>query len=600
MRRGVFLALGVWLSGAGCATLDPAETIDGPRPLESNAGSPKAGAEASAFPGLQARELLLPQTEITPHPQAKPLPAPPAEAMPEPVPSPVERHGPLFSLSAQDASLKAVLLALSQEIPQNIIIDPAVNQKVTVDLKEVSLQEVLDNLLKPLELVYRQEGNFIHVMPERMETRMFRLNYIISRRQGASNLQSTSGQGVAGTSGDSSSTSSTSSFSSTTGATGASGSNQGGSGRTFTNLFTSEETDLWREIFFGLQRIVTGGGQAEESSATTQTGAAPLSGIGGATAASTAATPGEETGSPVNPDELTAAQSGYFTINRQAGLVIIRDYPENLLQAAEFLEAVEGSAQRQVFILAKILEVNLTEEYRLGVDWSQVSPLRVINDTERGVTQQFDSTFTTFNLARNTDAPLGAFLQGSSGFFFGVSNTQINVLIDALSEQGTVSVLSSPKIATLNNQRAVIKVGTEDVFFIPEVVPATTTSASVTQFIPSSLTIGIVLDVLPQINKNGQVMMSINTSISERAGERISPDGLNAIPILDVRESNSVVLANSGQTIVIGGLMKTKKTNNENEVPFLGKLPFLGRLFQHTEDLDEKTELVIMLTPQVM
>jgi MSHA biogenesis protein MshL len=120
-------------------------------------------------------------------------------------------------------------------------------------------------------------------------------------------------------------------------------------------------------------------------------------------------------------------------------------------------------------------------------------------------------------------------------------------------------VLSSPKIATLNNQRAVTKVGTNDVFFVPEVTAATATTAAKTVFEVETITIGIILDVVPQINPNGQIMMSINTSITERAGERSSPDGIVVVPILDVRESNNVVLAQHGQTIVIGGLMKTKK-----------------------------------------
>ena len=120
-------------------------------------------------------------------------------------------------------------------------------------------------------------------------------------------------------------------------------------------------------------------------------------------------------------------------------------------------------------------------------------------------------------------------------------------------------MLSSPKIATLNNQRAVTKVGTNDVFFVPEVTAATATTAATTVFEVETITIGIILYVVPQINPNGQIMMSINTSITERAGERSSPDGIVVVPILDVRESNNVVLAQHGQTIVIGGLMKTKK-----------------------------------------
>lgn len=258
----------------------------------------------------------------------------------------------------------------------------------------------------------------------------------------------------------------------------------------------------------------------------------------------------------------------------------MKDFPDVLLQVAEFIEAVEGSVQRQVFIQAKIIEVILNDDFKLGIDWSQVSP--------------FSISKTAGAFVSNTT------ITGAAGFVYGPSATAFSVVLDALSKQGQVSVLSSPKIATLNNQRAVIKVGTEDIFFIPEITPATTTSAATTEFIPSTITIGIVLDVVPQINPNGEIMMSINTSITERAGERTSPDGINVVPILDVRESNNVVLAQHGQTIVIGGLMKTKKEVDDNSVPFFGSLPLIGRFFHWEQENIEKTELVIMLTPEIM
>ena len=242
---------------------------------------------------------------------------------------------------------------------------------------------------------------------------------------------------------------------------------------------------------------------------------------------------------------------------------------------------MEGSTQRQVYIQAQILEVNLNDEYRLGIDWSTVTPISIIHD----------------GLASN---PATSLIQGTSNLTYGISNAKLNLVVEALQNQGSVSVLSSPKIATLNNQRAVIKVGTEDVFFVPEVTPATTTTASSTTFQPATVTVGIILDVLPQININGQVMMSINTSISERTGTAVSPDGINRVPILNVREANNVVLSQNGQTIIIGGLMQDRKTTGTNGVPLLEDIPVFGRLFQRELETTEKTELVILLTPEVL
>jgi MSHA biogenesis protein MshL len=250
------------------------------------------------------------------------------------------------------------------------------------------------------------------------------------------------------------------------------------------------------------------------------------------------------------------------------------------------LEVVEGSAQRQVFIQAKILEVTLKDEYRLGIDWSRISPLTVTSSAE--------GAGTFLGSLKN------ATLTGASPFTFGLANANFNLIVNALSQQGEVNVLSNPKIATLNNQRAVIKVGTEDVFFLPQTTAATTTTAAVTTFTVESVTIGIVLDVVPQISSDGGIMMSINTSITEQNGTRTTPDGITSVPILDIREASNVVLADNGQTIVLGGLMKTKSEDKDNSLPLLGEIPIVGRLFQYKDRTQEKSELIIMLTPQIM
>ena len=554
-------------SGIESEKVAPSKNRPRPRPSQKWAKSP---------------ELLMSQPDLIPTSSQEPV-----------TPLDVLR-GPRISLVAQEADIRTVLLAISKEVQPNFIVDPSIRAVVTVDLKEVTLTQALDNLLKPLRLDYEVKGDFVHVFPKRMITRTFHLNYIISRRHGSSSLQSSSGQGTGGnevfSQGNINSSSSAS---------------QGTrADRTFTSLFTSEETDLWREIFFGLQRMVTGADTEILDTAVLKSE--------GVIIAEQAKRLGrresdeefeKKSGSEIIADteQKVEAPKGYFFINRQAGLIMVKDYPEVLMQVAEFLEEVEGSVQRQVFISVKILEVVLNDEFKLGIDWSKVSPFGFIHDSDPDL-----AVFETPNvtLTRSSGAgPFGAVIAGSNamnGFLYAINDTQVSVLIDALAEQGNVSVLSNPKIATLNNQRAVIKVGTEDVFFLPQIQPATTTAAQVTVFTVSSVTIGIVLDVLPQIAANGRIMIGINTSISEKSGERISPDNLTSIPILDVRESNNVVLTQSGQTIVIGGLIKTTKARNDNDVPFLSKIPLLGYFFQHKEEIDTKTELVIMLTPEVM
>ncbi len=498
-----------------------------------------------------------------------------------------EEKGLRFTMSARGVDIKNVLFALSQEIKQNIIIEPGIDARASVDLKDVTLEQALDSLLPPLHLEYEMAEGFIRVQHEKMHTRTFFLNYVISKRTGNSQLKSSSGtSGTTGSSGSSSSGSSTS------------GQNNANT-RSTSAVIASEETDIWTEVLVGLKNIVTpsastqgtSSGSSDSTAGSTTSGSSASASdnssglvsslLGGGdpsstVAASSGGTESTPTAIPTSKDE----ERSFLSVNRQAGMIVVKDYPEILLQVAEFLEAVEGSVQRQVFIQAKIIEVTLNDAFQLGINWGNVSP---------------------FTLTHAGGASLAStVLAGAADFTYGLAASNFSVVVDALSKQGQVSVLSSPKIATLNNQRAVIKVGTEDIFFKPEITAATTTSASTTQFIPTAITIGIVLDVVPQINPNGQIMMSINTSITEKSGERTSPDGVNVVPILDVRESNNVVLAQHGQTIVIGGLMKTKKEVADNSVPLLGAIPYLGRMFHWDQESESKTELVIMLTPEIM
>ena len=461
-----------------------------------------------------------------------------------------ETKGFRFTVSARGVDVRNLLFALSQEIEQNIIVDPNVNALATVDLKNVTLKQALESLLIPLHLEYEMDKDFIRIHKEKMQTRTFSLNYVISKRRSSSNLSSSSGLGSS--SGTSFSSSSSTTSSSTSASLGSSSSGSTSSIQVF------EETDIWTEIISGLNNIVTpsastasSDSSSDSSDSSDSTAVASDGGdrselvsslLGGG---DTSSTKGDNSSSFTTGTSAAAVavyeERAYISVNRQAGLIVVKDFPDVLLQVAEFIEAVEGSVQLQVFIQAKIIEVTLNDDYKLGIDWKQVSPFS-IGKTDGSL---FANTTITGAAAAN--------------FTYGPSATAISLILDALSEQGEVSVLSSPKIATLNNQRAVIKVGTEDIFFIPETTKATTSSVAWVEYIPSTITIGIVLDVVPQINPNGDIMMGINTSITEQSGERTYPDGINIVPIVDVRESNNVVLAQHGQTIVIGGLMKTKK-----------------------------------------
>tara|TARA_B100000686_G_scaffold353184_1_gene457785 strand:+ start:2535 stop:4352 length:1818 start_codon:yes stop_codon:yes gene_type:complete len=477
------------------------------------------------------------------------------------------KSGPLFTILAQDLDVKTILFSLSREIDQNILIDPLVAGIVSVDLKDVTLREALSAILKPLKMRYAFKENFIKIEAEQMETRIFHLNYIVSSRQGTSKFQSSGASQIS--------------------ELGILGSLEGtGNVSKASSLVSRENTDLWKEITVGIQSIINSSSVSDgrrtsiisgDKSLSTSNSQANLLEGSSPTAQTTITRPRQAS----TKQKLFSSFGGYVSINRQSGVIIVRNYPEILMKVADYLEAVEGSSQRQVFIQAKILEVILNEDYSLGIDWSAISPITLTHESPAGIAD-------------------GVPLRESMGLTYGLSNASLRAVTNALTEQGQVNILSSPKIVTLNNQRAVIKVGTEDVYFIPQAPVATTAKAPTTIFQPATVTVGIVLDVVPQINANGTVMMSINASISERSGVAASPDGVNHIPILNVRESNNVMLAQNGQTIIIGGLMQKRATKEIDKLPFFSAIPVLGKLFERESKNISKAELVIMLTPKVL
>jgi type II secretory pathway component GspD/PulD (secretin) len=170
-------------------------------------------------------------------------------------------------------------------------------------------------------------------------------------------------------------------------------------------------------------------------------------------------------------------------------------------------------------------------------------------------------------------------------------------IVEALSTQGNVNILSKPRIATLNNQPAIIKVAREDVYF--QTSRTTTFGETTTETNVNFLTVGIVLSVTPQISGDGIITMTIHPSITEKTGERTSIIG-DSVPIIDVRETETVARVRNNQTVLIGGLLQDKVTENTLGLPILKDIPYLGKLFTHINRETTKTELVIMLTPRIV
>jgi len=412
----------------------------------------------------------------------------------------------LLTFSMRDSDIREALLAIAKTLNYNIVLDPDVSGKATIEVKRVTLEEALDALLTPLGLQYSKERNFIRISKLRRETRAFSLNYITTKRTGTSSVVSaiTVGAGAAGA---------------------------GGGG-----ISTTDTADLWTEIESGLKNLVSEGGK--------------------------------------------------FVINKMAGAIVVTDFPHILKNVAKFLEEVEGSVQRQVMIQAKLVDVTLSDEFKMGLNWSAITKLSKLH-----ITGTLDG-----KMIAQTLSP------GSGVFQIGMTDSNFSALLDAMAAQGKLNILSSPKISVLNNQKAVIKVSTSEVYFEVKTEVDPDTKKETTTPTSKTVDIGVVLEVSPRITNDGQIIMDIHPIITEKVGEATYESSSVKVttPIVSVREANSVVKVRDGQTMILAGLIQEKRDETARKVPILGDIPGLGTLFSRTERSRQKSELVVFLTPTIL
>ncbi|MBF0674046.1 pilus (MSHA type) biogenesis protein MshL [Pseudomonas sp.] len=286
--------------------------------------------------------------------------------------------------------------------------------------------------------------------------------------------------------------------------------------------------------------------------------------------------------------------SNSVVVNPQAGLLVVRASSADQQGVADFLRQAQRNLQRQVILETKILEVNLADGFQAGINWSDLGRER---NSRFGVALE------------------GAELAGATGaggvFSAALSVGDFNGILQLLETQGDVRVLSSPRISTLNNQKAVIKVGTDE-FFVTDVSTTTTSLSGGTTAPDLDITLtpffsGISLDVTPQIDEHEQVTLHVRPTVSRVQDQNKSiqlggEDNVFNLPLAlsTTRQSDSIVRARSGQVVVIGGLLENTSENGSAGVPWLGRLPLIGPLFAQQRRAYSQTELVILMRPQVV
>ncbi|HHQ4685851.1 pilus (MSHA type) biogenesis protein MshL [Aeromonas veronii] len=457
-------------------------------------------------------------------------------------------------IAAHDVEAVEFFGSLFKGSRYSVAVHPGVAGLVSVELKDVTLPEVLAVVGDMYGFDVQRKGNVFHIYPAGLRTETIPVNYLMMSRRGLSRTSVSTGGVTANDSNNSSDSSFDSASNNNSGSNSSTSNNSSGDNNNGTRIETDTNSDYWTDLRDSLQTLIgTGDGRAVITSP-------------------------------------------------QAGLVTIRAYPKELKAVREFLTQSESHLKRQVVLEARIIEVALNEGYEQGVDWSGLSASW---DGNKGITGGQSLANTQLP---STPNQIFSALGGGAGFK--ISDGNFNVAVNLLKTQGDVNTLSSPRVTATNNQKAVIKVGTDEYYVTNASTTITTTSTGTDKTPNVELTpffSGIALDVTPQIDEEGKVLLHIHPSVIDTEEQNKVIDmgtsgGKLQLPLAksSIRESDTVVQANNGDIIVIGGLMKTDKQEIVSKVPLLGDIPWVGEAFTNRRESTKKVELVIMLKPTVV
>jgi MSHA biogenesis protein MshL len=486
---------------------------------------------------------------------------------------------PRFDLSVNNAPAAQVFMAIVSGTHYSMIVHPEVRDTLSVNLKNVTVLEALDTLRDLYGYEYRVQGSRITVLPVTMQTRVFRVNYLQAIRSGRSDVRVSSG----------SITDAPTAAGGAPGAPAVPGATTGAPPQRLTEstrVTTTSESNFWGDIAKSLSAIV-GGGDGRS-----------------------------------------------VIVNTQSGVIVVRALPSELRAVESFLKQMQLIVERQVVLEAKIIEVTLRDSYSAGINWAAfrdgpgtratVGVVRPGTLDSTGAPTIGGTGAMSAPTARAPDgsptgsvsatlgatAALGAAATVPGGVFgLALQTAHFAALLTFLETQGSVNVLSSPRIATLNNQKAVLKVGTDD-FFVTNVSTTSTTAGTSTTTTPT-ITVqpffsGIALDVTPQIDDHNNIILHIHPQVSTVVERNktinLGTLGTFQLPLASssINQTDTIVRVQDGNIVAIGGLMQQETVSDRSQVPGVGDQPGIGALFRQRGAASVKKEIVILLKPTII
>jgi MSHA biogenesis protein MshL len=486
-----------------------------------------------------------------------------AEPAPKSNPPPAE---PRLDLLVNNAQAREVFLAIVADTRYSMLMHPDVSGTLSVTLRGVTVAEALESIRDVYGYDFKIEGRRITVYAPNLQTRVFTINYPHALRVGTSELLVSTGSTGGG--------SSTGGNNAAGNSAGSNASSSAGNQVEASRITTTSRTDFWAELTDAVKGMLGGG-----------------------------------TGRSV-------------IVSPQAGIMAVRAMPDELRQVSQFLKAAQIAVERQVMLEAKIVEVELRDGFQSGIDWSALrnagSHTGVMGTVGGGTSNNVLINGATYNVpgfpAGATSAITGALsLPSAGGGLFGLAlaTDGFQAVLGFLETRGDIQILSSPRIATMNNQKALLKVGTDEFFVTGFTSNTTTTNATGTGNttlspitpVLSSMFSGIALDVTPQIDEANNITLHVRpsvTSIAEISKSIGLPTGPLALASRSVNESDTMVRIQDGNIVAIGGLMQLESSRKASGLPGSTDVPFWSSILGNRANSGRKKELVVLIKPTII